>query len=498
MTVRSIGDTRGIFRAIWEGGQRGSGSGRLASAGVTVCYDRMSVSTPDRALGLSVEGAGSRNQERLRRVRRTVFAAAVGRVVAVAGSLVSTAMILRHVGSIEYGFWAALLAFSGLLVIADLGLGYGLLNALAEALGRDNPIRARRLVSNGFWSLAFLACALILVLVFVMPFLPWESLFKANDGFVSSRHRMAALVLMVATLAGLPFSMWQRVASASQAGYLMPVWDALGSAISVSGTWSAVHCGGEFTALAAATAAGPLSVSIGGHLWYFGLVRPDLRPTRADLDLAYIRDLVVGGGGFLVLQLCGLALPAALSVLLLRLGGALEVTSYAVVGKLYQFAPQVAAFWFTALWPAYRDALTRNEIVWARRSFLKVTLIAALSTGLGCVILVPTAETLVRWWTGAAVGPILMLNLGLALSTLATVITTSVSTYLSASGYVNGQAWLALAQLVVSLGLAGILIPAQGAAGAAWATVGAYLVVVVPVQTVVILRTFRLQRGSLP
>ena len=91
-----------------------------------------------------------------------------------------------------------------------------------------------------------------------------------------------------------------------------------------------------------------------------------------------------------------------------------------------------------------------------------------------------------------------MLNLGLALSTLATVITTSVSTYLSASGYVNGQAWLALAQLIVSLALAGILIPAQGAAGAAWATVGAYLVVVVPVQTVVILRTFRLQRGSLP
>ncbi len=485
-----------MFRAVWEDGQRGSGDGHLASAGLAVWHGRMPVPSSERALNPSVDGAGLRDRERLLRVRRTVFAVAVGRVVAVAGSMVATAMVLRHAGSADYGFWAVLVALTGLLAVADLGLGYGLLNAVAEALGRDDPIRARRLVSNGFWSLASLAVALILLLAFVMAFLPWESFLNAYDGFVSPRLRMAALVLIGANLAGLPFSVWQRVASASQNGYWVPAWEAIGSAISVAGTWSVVRCGGEFTALAAATAAGPLSASIGGHLWYFGRVRPDLRPIRSDLDPTLARGLVLGGWAFLILQLCGLALPAALSVLLLRLGGALEVTSYALVGKLYQFPPHVAAFWFAALWPAYRDSLTRNENIWARRSFIRVTFIAALSTVIACVVMVPTSETLVRLWTGASVGPLLMLNLGLALSTLATVATTSVSTFLSASGYVNGQAWLAVGQLVVSLGLSAILIPAQGAAGAAWATVGAHLFLVVPVQAAVLFRTLRLQRGA--
>lgn len=444
----------------------------------------------------AAETAGSRGRERLRRVRWTVVAAAAGRGCAVAGSLVSIALILRQLGPESYGIWAALLALTGLFGVADLGLGYGLLNAVAEALGRDDPVRARQLVASGCGVLAVLAAAVAVLLALVLAMVPWTALFQTTDPAAAAQLGPAAAVLAGGLLLGLPFSVWQRVAAAAQTGYWVPAWDAVGAAVSVAGVWLAVRAGGDFTSLAAALAAGPAVASVGGALWYFGRRRPDLRPRRADFDRALAQRLLASGGSFFVLQMCGLLLPAALTLLLLRQAGPAEVTHYTLVGKLYQLAPQLAAFWFAPLWPAYRDALARGEAAWAHRTFGKVTLLVAGATAAGGAILVPTAETLIRWWTGTSVGPLPALNVGFAVGTLLVVATTSVSTFLNASGYVGGQAWLAVGQVALSLVLAAVLVGPGGAAGAAWATAGALLLLVVPVQAAVLQTLLRAQRAA--
>lgn len=456
----------------------------------------MPAAPTDRPPLADADAAGSRGAERLRRVRWTVVAAAAGRGCAVAGSLVSIALILRQIGPEHYGFWAALLALTGLFGIADLGLGYGLLNAVAEALGRDDAGRARQLVSNGCGVLAGLAVAVALGLALVLAAVPWTLLFQVPDAATAAKLGPAAAVLAGGLLAGLPFAVWQRVAAAAQTGYWVPAWDALGAAISVGGVWVVTRGGGDFTALAAAVTAGPLLAAVGGALWYFGRVRPDLRPRRADFEPALARSLLASGGSFFVLQICGLMLPAALALLLLRQAGPAEVTHYTLAGKLYQLAPQLAAFWFAPLWPAYREALARRDTAWAHRTFAKATLVVAGGTAVGCAVLVPTAETLIRWWTGTATGPLFTLNVGLAVGTLLIVVTTSVSTFLNASGYVAGQAWLALGQVALSLGLAALLIGPGGAAGAAWATAGALGLLVVPVQAAVLRNLLRRQRTA--
>jgi O-antigen/teichoic acid export membrane protein len=442
------------------------------------------------------EVAGSRGRDRLRRVRSTVVAAAAGRGCAVAGSLVSIALILRQLGPESYGIWAALLAFTGLFGVADLGLGYGLLNAVAEALGRDDPVRARQLVSSGVGVLTGVAAAVAAILSLALATVPWTELFRTADAGAAAKLGPAAAVLAGGLLLGLPFSVWQRVAAAAQTGYWVPAWDAIGAAVSLGGVWLAVRGGGDFTALAAALVAGPAVASVGGSLWYFGFRRQDLRPRCADFELALARRLLASGGSFIVLQGCGLLLPAALTLLLLRQAGPAEVTHYTLVGKLYQLAPQLAAFWFAPLWPAYRDALERGEAAWAHRTFGKVTLLVAGATAAGGAILVPTTEIIISWWTGTAVGPLPALNFGFAVGTLLLVATTSASTFLNASGYVGGQAWLAGGQVALSLAFSVVLVGPGGAAGAAWAVVGALLLLVVPVQVAVLQTLLREQRAA--
>lgn len=326
--------------------------------------------------------------------------------------------------------------------------------------------------------------------------MPWTELFRTADAGAAAKLGPAAAVLAGGLLLGLPFSVWQRVAAAAQTGYWVPAWDAIGAAVSLGGVWLAVRGGGDFTALAAALVAGPAVASVGGSLWYFGFRRQDLRPRCADFELALARRLLASGGSFIVLQGCGLLLPAALTLLLLRQAGPAEVTHYTLVGKLYQLAPQLAAFWFAPLWPAYRDALERGEAAWAHRTFGKVTLLVAGATAAGGAILVPTTEIIISWWTGTAVGPLPALNFGLAVGTLLAVATTSASTFLNASGYVGGQAWLAVGQVALSLALAAVLVGPGGAAGAAWAVVGALLLLVVPVQAAVLQTLLRAQRAA--
>ncbi len=76
------------------------------------------------------------------------------------------------------------------------------------------------------------------------------------------------------------------------------------------------------------------------------------------------------------------------------------------------------------------------------------------------------------------------------------VATTSVSTFLNASRFLAGQAWLVVAHVGVSLALAWVLAEKWGSAGVAWAPVACYLVIVVPVYLVVLPRVLARQRAT--
>ena len=80
-------------------------------------------------------------ERRVRRGRRALTSTAstlLARGIAVAVSFVAIPLSVSYLGIERYGIFVAVASLATLFVFADLGLGNGLLNLVADAHGRDD------------------------------------------------------------------------------------------------------------------------------------------------------------------------------------------------------------------------------------------------------------------------------------------------------------------------------------------------------------------------
>ncbi len=436
-------------------------------------------------------------ERRERHIRWTVVAAVAGRGVALAVSFFSIALLVPYLGAERYGFWVALVSTVTLLVFADLGLGYGLLNRAAAALARtDGAIETRRLTSTAFYLLVAVTLGGGMLTLLVVPWLPWAGWFHQAPPAVVNECRQALLVLGLFFLAGLPFTTAQRTLNAAQLGFWTQGVEALGSLLALGGLLVVMARQGGLGALAAAYAAGPFLAQFTGWLLFFTGWRRDLRPRLADWDRALAGRMLREGAVFLVLQIGGIVPVAIAALIVLHRCGPTELAHYSLVAKLFQLGPQLAGMWFGALWPAYAEALARGDAPWAHRRLHRTTAGCLLAGGAGGLAVALAAPGLVWWWTGAVITPAPALLLGLTVGTILGMAATSLSTYLAASRCLTVQAWLVVAQVALSTLAAWVLAGWWGAAGVAWGQVAALVLVVLPVYAVIVPRVLAKQRAA--
>src|SRR5690349_19553868 len=94
-----------------------------------------------------------RSKERLRRVVLTALVSAFSQGINVLTMLISVPLTLNYLGAERYGLWITISSLILLLGFADLGVGNGLLNAIAQANGRDDRHDAESYVSSAFFVL---------------------------------------------------------------------------------------------------------------------------------------------------------------------------------------------------------------------------------------------------------------------------------------------------------------------------------------------------------
>jgi O-antigen/teichoic acid export membrane protein len=442
------------------------------------------------------DSGAERGRRRLRRIQWTAAAAVGGRGAMILVTLCTIPLTVKYLGSAQYGYWVAILSTTTLMAFADLGLGYGLLNRAAAVLGAGAIDDGRRLVSNAFLMLTGVGLTGLFFAGMAYYFLPWARWFPGTDPASAAECGQAVIVLTVLFLVGLPFTTWHRTVGAVQMGFWSPCWDALGSIMSLAGLLVVVSQKGGLVALATAYAVGPCVALVAGWLWFFFGSRPDLRPRWSDRCGEIARSMLAEGGYYLALQVGGLLLVSGVSLTLLQRCGSAELAHYSLAAKLFQFGPQLAAFWFAPLWPAYSEALARRDVDWAQRT-LRTTTGTCMAAGLlGSVILVPMVDLIVGWWTGLEVETSYSFRWALAGMTVLGVATTSVSTFLNASGYLSGQVWLVGLQILTTLGSAWLLAPRWGSAGVAWSVVAGYGLIVVPAYLLIVPRLLTKQRRS--
>ncbi len=418
--------------------------------------------------------AEGRSHERFRRASLSAATSAGAKGIALVTTAVSVPLTLGYLGSERFGVWMTLSALIALLGFTDLGLGNSLLNGVAHAAGRDDRTAIRANVSSGIVMLIGVAVVFGLLFAFVYGHVSWAAVFNVGSPSALEETGPAAAVLVVCFLIGMPAGAFPQVRLGLQQGYVNSMFVAVGNITALALVIWAIQLRLGLPWLVLAMAGAPLLATILNG--FVLLARSSwLRPSLHYVDFAVARALLRVGLLFLVLQLAVAVAFTSNSIIIAAMIGPSAVADYAVVSKLFLIPTLLVGFALGPLWPAYREALSRGDVQWVRRTFRRSIRLSLAVAGLVSAALVVFGLPIMAVWVGtSSVRPSFDLVLAVGIWTTISAVGNAMAMLLNGAQVMRFQVVTATVMATTNVLLSIVLTARIGISGVVWGSVIAY------------------------
>jgi O-antigen/teichoic acid export membrane protein len=443
-----------------------------------------------RRTPLDLATEAGRAAERHRRAVLSALASGAAKATSIVTSLISVPLALGYLGSERYGMWMTITSFTLMLSFADLGIGNGVLSAVARGHGRSDQAEIRRYISTAYIALSGLALLLMLIFVAIYPLVSWAALFNVTSSLAVADAGPAMAAFAATFVFSIPMSIIQRVQSGLQEGFLSSLWQCAAGVAALLAVLAAVLLRAHMIWLVIGFAAVPVFVGLVNTIAFFWC-RPDLRPSFRDVDIPSLYELLSSGLLFFVLQISTAFAYASNAIIIAQTLGAAQVTSFAVPDRLFGMASLILQLMLTPLWPAYGEALARGDRAWLRRTLHRSFLLAVAVSGAFSLIMLLAGHILIRMWVGASVSVPNQLLLALAIWKVLEAAGYSVSMFLNGAGSLRIQAISGLLTAASAIALKVYLAKMMGVSGVVWASVMSFAVFGVPLIGAAVHKTLR-------
>jgi len=410
------------------------------------------------------------SKERYRRIALTTATSVLAKGVGLLTMLISVPLTRDYLGGERFGLWMLISSLIAFLGFADFGMGNGLLNAIAEAKGKDDFASAQKSVSSGFFMLAGLGISTLAVFSLIYPFVSWPLLFKVKSELAAQESGPALAVFVFCFAISLPLGVVQRVQLGYQEGFASNLWQMAGSVLGLAGVLLAIQFRAGLPWLVLAMSGMPVVVTLANWFHYFRVTRPTLFPRIAYFDWATSGKLWQTGLVFMFLQVLALNWFCTDNLVIDQMKDLVAVGDYSVVQRLFSIT-LVAQFLVMPLWPAYGEALARKDYSWVHRTLNRALLFSVLITGALAIPLMVFAQPIVRFWTHAEFVPSYFLMGGCAILNILIILAGNLSSLLVHGEMLKKQVVCYTAGSVAALVLKIILTPRLGVAGVVWGSI---------------------------
>lgn len=359
----------------------------------------MNLALPHRWLALianrrTPEGDGER---RVVRIIQATLTALAGRGVSAITTWIAIPLTLGYLGIEKNGIWLTLATFLALLNVADLGLGYSVMNALSATYAHNDHNKARVIASSAFFMLCVVAALIAAIGIPIIQIIDWPS-FLGAPSLTQKEIANALTCAFLIFIINLPLSALPKMLAAYQEGAQGSLVTLFGSIAGFLGLLTAIHFRLDLPGLILGMHGLTVGVWIIASAWLFGWHKPFLRPSLRFVRFDVVRKLWSQGWKFFVLQLTGaFAIQSDVIIVSWRLG-AEQVTAFNNAQKLFVLALMVQALASPFVWTAFGEAQARGDVDWMKRTLKRGTW---FSLGLGAAISIPLifiAAPFIEWW----------------------------------------------------------------------------------------------------
>lgn len=417
-----------------------------------------------------------RSNERLRRVALSALASAFAQGINMLTVLISVPLTLNYLGAERYGLWITVSSLIAILGFADLGMGNGLLNAVAEANGRGDRESAQAYVSSAYYMLTGMVLLLGTAWIVIYPKISWAWLFNVQTPTAVAEAGPTVSVLIFCLLVNLPNGLVQKIYNGYQEGYVNGLWRAGGSLLGLGCVLLGIYYQVGLPWLVLAMAGSPILASFLSAILLFGFQRPWLQPRwRMIVRSASVR-IFKNGLLFFILQLAVAIGFQSDNLVIARYLGASQVSQYAVPMKLFMLIPSMLNFGLTPLWPAYGEAIARRDATWVRKTFQQSLLLSFGASLLPSLFLVIFGGKIIELWVGPEIQPGLVLLVGIGVWVVLLGLAGPISMLLNGANVIGFQVICAILMAVGNLSFSIYLVQRIGVPGPVYGSLISWLV----------------------
>lgn len=430
--------------------------------------------------GADISTAEGRSLHRDRRIALTIAGAFFARGISILTGLISIPLTVQYLGTERYGLWMTIISVQALLGFADLGMGRGLVNAIAVAHGRNDRDTARESVSSAFFLLCGVAIFLGGGFLVAYPAVPWPEVFNVTSPKASDEAGPAIAIFVGCSLASMPLGIVRRIQAGYQEGFRNNLWMGVASLLGLVGVLVAIKQQAGLPWLVLAFMGAPLLALALNGAFLFGVRYPWLRPAWRHASRGTVRAIFGAGLLFLIVQIARIFTYSSDTIIIAQLLGPDAVTQYSVPARLFIFMASILDVSLVALWPAYGESIARNDFHWVRKTLGRSMVITWLMIGLPSLVLLLFGTQVLHFWVGDQINPSLSLLLGLGVWTVLNGVGKTVNVFLNVAS-LRFQASVAVLTLVAAIPTKIVLTEVLGLSGIVWGTICAYfLMTLVP------------------
>lgn len=401
---------------------------------------------------------------RARRLLAGVISGMAGRFATLIAPLFATPAMLHYFGDADFGLWATSISTTSIAVIADLGIGNGLLTRAAAALGNQQFGEIRRYLASAYAAMGVIAAGLLALAASVVAI--W--------------HPSPIVIgVFVTFILGIPGTVFYQFLYGVQKVPTSNAVLSLGAVASVSLCLIAVHLALPFWLVVVAYAMPSALTPYVGAIWFFWR-RPRFRPGLRDIDWNHGHDLLRLGSGFFLLSILT-AVGMNIDNLIISANlGPETVTGYSITTRLGSLLGLVITALFMPLWGASGEALAKGDNEWVRRSAARMSVIGVGLVSTAGVLLIVASDAIMTLWVGRTFPDQHLLLAAIVTSSAVIAATSPYNMVLNAMGRAAVQIWPWLAFVALSVG-AKLLVVGTGQVWLIAATTGAvYALTVMP------------------
>lgn len=417
-----------------------------------------------------------RASERYRRASLTAVAAGFAKAIGVGTTLISVPLTVGYLGEERFGMWMVISSISAFLSFTDLGVGNGLLNAVAASHGANDRRAIREHVSSAFFLLLALAVALGLSFAFAYWWISWPAIFNVTSDAARSEAGPAVAVFITCFLIHLPLDTIKRVQFGLQEGFRNSLWNSLSSLVGLAGVLLVIYFEAGLVWLVLAMCGAPIVATLFNGVVLFGMRYRWLIPKPNFIRLSSLKFILSTGTLFVILQVAVALAFASDNLIAAQIFGSAAVAHYAVAKKLFDIVGNVLKMILSPLWPAYGEAAARGDAQWIRTTLLRSVVMAAVLSLVPSIVLVIAGHWIIQAWVGPEISVPTMLLVGFAIWTVFSSLGNAVAMFMNGVNRIGFQAKTAVALAITALTAKILLAEQVGLVGIVFGTNIAYLI----------------------